>query len=95
MYKLTGVVKSSIDNGQTNACLVAIPKGSAYNNPSSWTEVKYEYHDDIIIIEFDETFELKEGKSINDYALHVCFVAPSVIKSLIPSGFGDPEAWNL
>lgn len=95
IYKLTGVVKSSIDNGQTNACLVAIPKDRAYNNPSQWTAAKYEYYDDIIIGEFDETFKLAEGKSINDYTLYVCFVQPSVIKSLIPSGFGDSGAWEL
>ena len=95
MYKLTGVVKSSIDNGQTNACLVAIPKDRAYYDPSFWKDVKYEYHDDIIIVEFDKTFELAEGKSINDYVLYVCFVSPSVIKSLIPSGFGEPNAWEL
>ena len=57
--------------------------------------IKYEYHDDIIIVEFDKTFELAEGKSINDYVLYVCFVSPSVIKSLIPSGFGEPNAWEL
>lgn len=95
MYKLTGVVKSSIDNGQTNACLVAVPKDQAYNSPSSWADVKYEYHNDVIIVEFDETFELAEGKSINDYALYVCFASPYVINSLIPSGFGSPAAWEL
>ena len=95
IYKLTGVVKSSIDNGQTNACLVAVPKDRDYNNPSTWVDVKYEYHNDIIIVEFDETFELAEGKSINDYALYVCFVSPYVINQLIPSGFGFPNAWEI
>ena len=95
MYKLTGVVKSSINNDQTNACLVVVPKDRDYNTPSSWADVKYEYHNDIVIVEFDETFELAEGKSINDYALYVCFVSPYVIKSLIPSGFGDPSAWEI
>ena len=80
MYKLTGVVKSSIDNGQTNACLVAVPKDQAYNDPSSWKDIEYEYHNDITIVEFDETFELAESKSINDYNLYVCFVSPSIIK---------------
>lgn len=95
MYKLTGVVKSSIDNGQTNACLVAIPKDRTYNVPSTWQDVKYEYQNDIIIVEFDETFELAESKSINDYNLYVCFVSPSIIKQIIPSGFGDSDAWKL
>ena len=95
MYKLTGVVKSSIDNGQTNACLVAVPKDRAYNDPSAWKDKEYEYHNDIIIVAFDETFELAESKSINDYNLYVCFVSPSIIKGAIPSGFGYPDAWQL
>ena len=96
MYKLTGVVKSSIDNGQTNACLAVVPKDQAYNNPINWKDVEYEqYYDDIIIVEFDETFELPEGKSINDYILYICFAPPSVINDLIPSGLGDPNAWEL
>lgn len=95
MYKLTGVVKSSTDNGQTNACLVAVPKDSAYNEPSSWKDREYEYHSDIIIVEFGNTFELAEGKSINDYVLYVCFVPSSVIDSLIPKGFGSNPKWEL
>lgn len=95
MYKLTGVVKSSIDNGQTNACLVAVPKDSTYNEPSSWKDREYEYHSDIIIAEFGNTFELAEGKSINDYVLYVCFVSSSVIGSLIPKGFGSNTKWEL
>ena len=86
-YLLQGSVNSTSESTDL-ACVIAIPKGTDYEDPESWGSLnEVEYQNDIKIIDFGSTFTLDK-----EYVLYLAFMHGSDIKDRL-SYLGDEAAW--